>query len=58
MVAGSAESGVVREPQSKLDDIDAVQMGHAAAAGRLSLDDIEEFFKPLKGRAIAAMWNR
>lgn len=55
LVAGSVESGVVRVAQSKLDDIEAVQMGHAAATGGLSLDDIEEFFKPLEGRAIAAI---
>jgi hypothetical protein len=30
-------------------------MGHPAATVGLSLDDIEEFFKPLEGRAIAAM---
>jgi SNF2 family DNA or RNA helicase len=55
LVTGSVESGVVRVAQSKLDDIEAVQMGHAAATVGLSLDDIEEFFKPLEGRAIAAM---
>lgn len=39
--------------QSKLEDIEAAQMGHAAATGGLSLDDIEEFFEPLEKSALA-----
>jgi SNF2 family DNA or RNA helicase len=53
LVAGSVENGVVRVAQSKLDDIEAVQAGHAAATGGLSLDDIDEFFRPLEKSALA-----
>ena len=53
MVVGSVENGVVRVAQSKLDDIEAVQMGHAAATGGLSMDDIDEFFRPLEKSALA-----
>jgi SNF2 family DNA or RNA helicase len=48
LVAGSVERGVVHVAQSKLDDIEAVQAGHAAATGGLSMDDIDEFFRPLE----------
>lgn len=53
IVPGSVEVGVTRVAQNKLDDIEAVQMGHAAASGGLSIDDVEEFFKPLEKSAIA-----
>jgi hypothetical protein len=52
-VAGSVENGVMRVAQAKLDDIEAVQAGHAAATGGLSLDDIDEFFRPLEKSALA-----
>lgn len=53
LVAGSVENGVVRVAQSKLDDIEAVQMGHAAASGGLNMDDIDEFFRPLDQSALS-----
>lgn len=51
IVPGSVELGVMRVAQAKLDDIEAVQKGHAAASGGLGMDDIEEFFKPLDNTA-------
>lgn len=58
LVAGSVENGLVRVAQIKLDDIEAVQMGHAAASGGLTLDDIDEFFRPLEQSALAGPNSR
>lgn len=52
VVQGSVEMGVIRVAQGKLDDIESVQMGQAAATGGLSMDDIDEFFRPLEKSAV------
>ncbi|MYM92432.1 DEAD/DEAH box helicase [Duganella vulcania] len=47
VVSNSVEEGVLKIAAKKLADIEAVHEGHASAGGTLTLDDIEEFFRPL-----------
>jgi SNF2 family DNA or RNA helicase len=47
VVTNSVEEGVLRLAGRKLADIEAVHAGHASASSGLTLNDIEDFFKPM-----------